>query len=123
MAKLMTEIKVTELDQIKTLLELLGDNIHCMQEPLISRFKEWVNDEDKGWVSWSDIAPEFIDNNNCYVFMDGTEQMQVTGYNKVLRKVKIYNKEKSRIDVVSAKSFSISNIGADDFIRWNDHAA
>ncbi len=123
MAKLMTEIKVTGLDQIKTLFELLGDNIDCIQEPLKSRLEEWVNADDKGWVKWSDISPEFIEDKSCYVFMDGTEQLFVTGYNKILRKVKIYNKEKSRVDVVSAKSFSISNMGHEDFVRWNDHAA
>jgi hypothetical protein len=119
MAKLTTEIKITELDQITTLFELLGDNQECIKEPLRSRFIEWMEAKDKGWVSWSDIAPEFIDNKSCSVLVDGNDEQTVCGYNKILRKVKIFNKEAYRIEIVNAKSFSINNIGFANFVEWS----
>lgn len=119
MAKLTTEIKVTELDEIKTLFELFADNFDCIKEPLRSRFLEWVDAEDKGWVSWSDIAPEFIDSKSCSVIVNGKDHGNVTGYNKILRKVKVFNKDPNRIEIINAKSFSIKNIGFDNFVEWS----
>jgi len=119
MAKLTTEIKITELDQITTLFELLGDNQECIKEPLRSRFIEWMEAKDKGWVSWSDIEPEFVGNMSCVVLVDGVEQLFVTGYNKILRKVKIYNGDLKKIEVFNAKSFSIKNIGFANFVEWS----
>ena len=115
----MTEIKLTELDEIKTLFELFADNIDCMKEPLKSRFLEWIDTKDKGWVSWSDISPEFIGNMSCVVLVDDVEHLFVTGYNKILRKVKIYNDDLKKIEVFNAKSFSIKNIGFDNFVEWS----
>ena len=119
MAKLMTEIKLTELDQIKTLLELLAENIDCIKEPLKSRFEEWIDSENKGWVSWSDIAPEFIDNKSCSVLINGEDSLTVCGYNKILRKVKVFNRDPNRIEIINAKSFSINNIGFANFVEWS----
>ena len=119
MAKLITEIKLTELDQTKTLFELFADNIDCMQEPLKSKFLEWVNSEDKGWTTWSDISPEFIGNMSCVVLVDDVVHLFVTGYNKILRKVKIYNDELKKVEVFNAKSFSIKNIGSASFVEWS----
>jgi len=119
MAKLPKEIKLCDLDQIKTLFELFADNIDCIHEPLKSRFIEWVNDEDKGWVSWSDIAPEFIDNKSCSVIVNGEDHVNVTEYNKILRKVKVFNKNPNRIEIINAKSFSINNVGFANFVEWS----
>jgi hypothetical protein len=120
MAKLMAEIKMTELDEIKTLFELFADNVDCINEPLKSRLKEWVESEGKAWVSWSDIAPEFIDNNSCSVLVEGKDALHVCGYNKILRKIKVFDKATGRIEIVSAKSFSINNIGSANFVEWHD---
>ena len=120
MSKLIYEIKMTELDEMKTLFELFSDNVDCINEPLKSRLKEWVESEGKAWVSWSDIAPEFIDNNSCLVLVDGKDALNVCAYNKILRKVKILNVESSRLEIVSAKSFSINNIGFANFVEWDD---
>ncbi len=118
MAKLMTEIKITELDEVKTFFELLADNMDCVSEPLNSRIKEWLEEGDKCWVSWSDIAPEFIDNKSCVVLLNGEEMQTVTGYNKILRKVKVFHKNPNRIEIVNAKSFSINNVGFANFVEW-----
>ena len=115
----MTEIKLTDLDQMKTLFELIADNIDCMREPLKSRFLEWADTEDKGWVSWRDISPEFINDKSCSVIADGVDQLYVTGYNKILRKIKVYNKSIGKIEVFKVKSFSISNIGFANFVEWS----
>jgi hypothetical protein len=119
MAKLMTEIKITELDEIKTLFELLGDNTDCIKEPLNSRLKEWVDGNNKGWVKWRDISPEFIDDKSCSVIADGVDQLYVTGYNKILRKIKVHNRILNKIEVFNAKSFSINNIGFANFVEWS----
>jgi hypothetical protein len=120
MAKLITEIKMTELDEMKTLFELFADNVDCINEPLKSRLKEWVESEGKAWVSWSDIAPEFIDNKSCIVLANGVDQQTVCGYNKILRKIKVFDKATGRIDVTAVKSFSINNIGSANFVEWYD---
>jgi hypothetical protein len=120
MAKLIYEIKMTELDEMKTLFELFSDNVDCINEPLKSRLKEWVESEGKAWVSWSDIAHEFIDSNSCVVLVDGVDQQNVCGYNKILRKIKVLNKATFRVDVTSVKSFSINNIGSANFVEWHD---
>jgi len=119
MAKLPVEIKLSELDQMKTLFELFADNMDCIHEPLKSRLIDWVNDEDKGWVSWSDIAPEFIDNKSCSVLIDGKDALTLCGYNKILRKVKVFNREPNRIEIINAKSFSINNTGFANFVEWS----
>lgn len=119
MAKLTTEIKVTELDEIKTLFELFADNFDCIKEPLRSRFLEWVDAKDKGWVSWSDIAPKFIDNKSCSVLVNGEDATNVCGYNKILRKVQVINKDPKRVEIVNAKSFSVNNIGYPSFVEWS----
>ena len=118
MAKLIAEIKMTELDEMKTLFELFSDNIDCISEPLKSRLKEWVESEGKAWVSWSDISPEFINNQSCVVLADGVDQQNVCGYNKILRKIKVFNKALGRVDILRAKSFSINNIGSSNFVEW-----
>tara|TARA_R110000868_G_scaffold162439_1_gene393704 strand:- start:39169 stop:39528 length:360 start_codon:yes stop_codon:yes gene_type:complete len=119
MAKLITEIKLLDMDELKTLFELFSDNIDCIKEPLRSRFIEWIEAEDKGWVSWSDIAPEFIDNESCSVLVDGKDALTVCEYNKILRKVKVFHKKPNRIEIVNAKSFSINNIGFANFVEWS----
>lgn len=119
MAKLITEIKLLDMDELKTLFELFSDNIDCIKEPLRSRFIEWVESENKGWVSWDDISPVFINDKSCSVLADGKDQLYVTDYNKILRKIKAYNQESGRIDIISVKSFSINNIGFDNFVEWS----
>lgn len=119
MAKLPVEIKLSELNEMKTMFELISDNFDCIKDPLRSRFLEWVESKDKAWVSWSDIAPEFINNKNCSVLVDGKDHVNVTGYNKILRKVKVLNKDPNRIEIINAKSFSINNIGFDNFVEWS----
>ena len=118
MAKITAEIKLSELDIVKDLFELLSDGIECIQEPLKSKLLDWVEAEDKGWVKWSDIAPEFINNQECIVMMNGAEQMQVTGYNRILQKVELFDKELRCLKIVDAKSFSIKNIGFENFVSW-----
>ena len=121
MAKITAEIKLSECDEIKTFFELIADNMDDIREPLRSKIKDWTESEDKGWVKWGDIAPEFIDNNNCIVMMDGIEQQLVTGYNRVLQKVKFFEPlNRSPIRIASPKSFSIKNVGFDNFVEWGE---
>ena len=115
---MITEVKLLDIEPCTTFFELIGDNIDCIGEPLLSRLKEWADSEDKGWVSWSDIAPEFIDNKSCLVTVNGNEQMYVCGYNKILRKVRVFNKDINRFEIINAKSFSIKNIGFANFAEW-----
>lgn len=117
MAKLMTEIKLTELEEIKTMFELIADNFDCIKEPLKSKFIDWVDSEDKCWVSWSDIQ-QYIDNKNCSVLVDGKEHQTVCGYNRILRKVKVFIRDPNRIEIINAKSFSVNNIGFANFVEW-----
>lgn len=119
MAKLITEVNLLDIEPCTTLFELIGDNVGCIGEPLLSRLKEWADSEDKGWVSWTDIAPEFIDNESCSVIADGEDQLLVCGYNKILRKIKVYNKDINKFEVFSVKSFSINNIGFANFVEWS----
>ena len=118
MAKITAEIKFLELEVVKDLFELLSDGIESIQEPLKSKLLDWVESEDKGWVSWSDVSPEFIDSDNCIVMMNGAEQMHVTGYNRILQKVKLFDKDLRQLKIVEAKSFSIKNVGYDNFVSW-----
>jgi hypothetical protein len=118
MTKLQVEVKLTDVLDINTLLDLLVDNSDCITPSLMSAITGWANGGGVGWVSWRDIAPEFIDNNSCVVMLNGEEQQHVCGYNSVLKKVKVYNKKKNRIDVIKAKSFSINNVGAANFVGW-----
>jgi hypothetical protein len=121
MTKLIAEIKVSGLEIVETLFELLSDNLEHIQEPLKSKLLDWLESQDKGWVSWSDISPEFIDSNNCIVMMNGIEQMHVTGYNRILQKVKVIDyTSRAVINIVKADSFSIKNIGFDNFVSWGE---
>lgn len=119
MAKLNPEItvKVKDIELLKNLMELLSDNTDCISEPLLSRLKEHSEANEFGWVGWNELN-EHIDNNNCEVYMNGSEQLYVTSYNKILRKVGVYNKESRRIDILTADSFYIRNIGCDNFVEW-----
>ena len=126
MAKLGVEVKLTELEEVRALLEearvligLLADNVDCMSEPLKSKFKVWCETEDKGWISWSDISPEFINSGSCSVMLNGSDASTVCGYNKALRKVKVFIKDANRVDLIDAKTFSINNIGQPNFVEWS----
>ena len=120
MRKLVTEIKITDLDEIKTFFELISDNQACISDPLRTLIQQWLEKTNNAWVKWSDISPEFISSTNCLVLLNGVEQFYVTGYNKILKKVKIYNKKESKIDIVKAESFSINNLGCENFVEWGN---
>lgn len=111
------DVNVKDIELVKNLMELLSDNIDCINEPLITRLKELSEDNEFGWVDWSDLRGH-IDDKSCEVFLNGVEQFYVTGYNKMLRKVGIYNKESKRVDIVKADSFLIRNVGCDNFVEW-----
>jgi hypothetical protein len=116
MAKLVTEIKILDSNECITFFELIADNLDCISEPLRSSIVNWVDSENKGWVSWTDIAPEYIRNDDCLVLLDGEDVSNVTGYNKILKKVSVINDNKR--NVIKAASFSIKNIGFDNFVEW-----
>ena len=119
--KLTAEIKVSGLEIVETLFELLSDNIEHIQETLKSKLLDWAESEYAGWVGWADISPEFIDSNNCIVMMNGIEQMHVTAYNRILQKVQVIDyTSKKVINIVKADSFSIKNIGFDNFVSWGE---
>ena len=75
-----------------TFFELIADNLDCISEPLRSSIVDWVDSGDKGWVSWAAISPEFINSDSCIVMMNGVEQNYVTGYNRILKKIKLIQK-------------------------------
>ena len=117
MAKIVTEVSIKDVDSIKVLFELIGDNTEYIREPLLSKIQEWIDSENAGWVKWGDLR-EFVDNSNCTVLLNGEEQLFVTGYNKVLRKVELLNKEIGRLEVVKAESFSVANSGQQPYVEW-----
>jgi hypothetical protein len=119
MAKLTMKIELSDLDGVKDFFELLADNADCVVEPLKSRVIEWVNEKNKGWVSWGSICPLYIDEKSCTVMLNGVEQSTVTRYNKLLRKVELVRQNPNRIERVDAKSFSINNIGFANFVEWH----
>jgi len=121
MTTLTTEIKFLDLDIMQTLFELLADNQDCIEDPLKSKLQEFIDSEDKGWVSWSDIAPEFISNESCLVMLNGEDVSNVTGYNKILRKVKVVSvvNDRNLVEVIKADSFSINNVGFANFVEWS----
>tara|TARA_R110000782_G_scaffold55112_2_gene116364 strand:+ start:141 stop:509 length:369 start_codon:yes stop_codon:yes gene_type:complete len=122
MAKLVTEIKILDLDMMDTFFSLIADNADCIHEPLKSKLQEWIDAEEKGWVSWSEISPEYIKSNDCRVMLNGHEQFFVTGYNKILRKVKVLERAEGNkpcfIRIVEAQSFSINNNRFSNFVEW-----
>jgi hypothetical protein len=111
------EVNVKDVELVKNLMELLSDNIDCINEPLTTRLKELSENNEFGWVCWGDLR-DHIDDKNCEVFLNGVEQFYVTGYNKLLRKVNVYNNDTKRIDTVNADSFLIRNVGCDSFAEW-----
>lgn len=123
MTNFASEVKLSELEEIKALFELISDNFSDIKEPLASRIKEWVDAENKSWVSWSDLRCKGLvfDNGNSSnyttVVIDGEESQTMVRYNKILRKVVIHND--GCLDMINAKSFSIKNNKSDNFlVEW-----
>jgi hypothetical protein len=112
------EVKILDLEICQTLFELLSENINCISEPLKSKIYQWVECENKGWVIWSDICPNFINKESCVVMLNGKSVKNVTGYNQILRKVTVMNEGWQMLEVVRADSFSINNIDFDNFVEW-----
>lgn len=119
MAQVKIEVEVEQIWKFKSLLELIGDNLECISDPLKSRLLESIENDEMGWVIWSDLY-EHIDSDNCTVMMDGEEQFYVTKYNKMLRKVSVFNAETKKIDTYIASSFSVANNGCPPYVEWDD---
>ncbi|MFT7372083.1 MAG: hypothetical protein ACI9T9_000764 [Oleiphilaceae bacterium] len=118
MAELKVEIKILDSDEFNTLFELIADNFEGVPEPLKSKLFEWVESENKGWILWGDICPRFISMESAIVMLNGKSVGNVTGYNKILKKVTVMNEGWQLEEVVKAASFSINNINFDNFVEW-----
>lgn len=114
------EVSLTNVDPIKSLLHLLGENIDSLPTNVKDAVIAVSEKTGAGEVIWSDIINKYglKKSSSFSVLVDGCNHETVSGFNDILRTVDYFDKEAMEIKTIKPESFLIKAESGEVIKEW-----